>query len=211
MTGGRMTVDEIFTRFPRIETPRLVLRQIAARDAAAIFATFADPETMAFYGEEPHRTIEDAREHIRELDGWYARHEGIRWGITRRDDATDEVIGSCGLFKFDEDAHRAEVGYELRRAFWRQGIMREALGALLAFAFDALELHRVEAVVDDGNAASQGLLGALGFAHEGALRQRFFFRGRYWDEHYYGLLRDDWQRDHPTGQADDVVRRPPGA
>lgn len=205
-----MTIDDLFIRFPRLETPRLVLRRIEARDAAAIFATFSDPETMAFYGEDAHRSLEDAREHVRALDGWYARREGIRWGITRRGDATgdatgdgadggtDEVIGSCGLFTFDEEARCAELGYELRRAYWRQGIMREALGALLAFAFNSLELHRVEAVVDDGNTRSQGLLVALGFTHEGMLRQRFWFRERFWDEHYYGLLRDEWQRAHPA-------------
>ena len=209
-----MAVDGLFTNFPRLATPRLVLRQIEMRDAAAIFATFSDPETMAFYGDEPHRSLEDAREHVRALDGWYARREGIRWGITRRDDSADEVLGSCGLFIFDDGLRRAEVGYELRRAYWRQGIMREALAALLDFAFQTLELHRVEAVVDDGNARSQRLLGALGFAHEGTLRQRFFFRDRFWDEHYYGLLRDDWRRAHPASAGErpaGPATPPPGA
>src|SRR5579864_5373540 len=117
-----MTIDEMFERFPRIETPHLILRQIELRDAEALFATFSDEETMQFYGDLPHRTLEDSRELIRIQHEWYARHEGIRWGITRKGDDTDTVIGSCGLFKFDEGGHRAETGYELRRAYWRQGI-----------------------------------------------------------------------------------------
>ncbi len=71
--------------------------------------------------------------------------------------------------------------------------MREALGAMLTFAFDEMDLRRVEAVVDDGNARSQGLLRTLGFTHEGTLRQRFYVRDRFWDEHYFGLLREEWQ------------------
>lgn len=186
-----MTVDAIFTTFPRIETPHLILRQIIPDDAVALFATFSDEAVMEFYGQEPHRSVDDTREQIRQLQGWYARREGIRWGITRGGD--DTVIGSCGLYLFDEGFHRAEIGYELGRAYWRQGIMREALGAMLTFAFAGTGLRRIEAVVESGNERSQALLHTLGFTHEGTLRQRFFFRDRFWDEHYFGLLREEWQ------------------
>jgi len=53
-------------------------------------------------------------------------------------------------------------------------------------------LHRIEAVTDDINERSKGLLRKLGFTHEGTLRLRFYFRGRFWDEHYFGLLKDEW-------------------
>ena len=187
-----MNLDPAFDSFPRLETPRLILRQIQLADAEALFATFSDEAVMEFYGDLPHRTVEDSHELVRRQHEWYARREGIRWGITRKGE--DVVIGSCGLFKFDEEARRAETGYELGRAYWRQGIMSEALGALLTFAFASLWLHRIEAVVDDANERSKGLLRSLGFVHEGTLRQRFFFRGRFWDEHYFGLLHDEWRR-----------------
>jgi [ribosomal protein S5]-alanine N-acetyltransferase len=188
-----MTLDEAFARFPCLETPRLVLREIQPADADALFTTFSDEQVMAFYGHLPHRTVDDSRALIRQLQEWYARREGIRWGITCRQDDGDEVIGSCGFYSFDEGHHRAETGYELRRACWRQGIMREALGAILTFAFDSLALNRVEAVVDDVNEPSKALLRTLGFTHEGTLRQRFYFRDRYWDEHYFGLVCGEWR------------------
>lgn len=187
-----MPIDAIFTTFPVIATEHCILRQIQLEDAAAIFATFSDEAVMEFYGDVPHRTIEDSRELIRRQHHWYGERSGIRWGITRRGE--DEVIGSCGFHNFDEGFHRAETGYELRQAFWRQGIMREALSAILTCAFDTMELHRVEAVVDDVNERSKGILRALGFSHEGTLRQRFFFRDRFWDEHYFGLLKAERQR-----------------
>ncbi|HLY31403.1 MAG TPA: GNAT family protein [Ktedonobacterales bacterium] len=186
-----MTIDEVFTRFPRLETPRLILRQIEPHDTEALFATFSDEAVMEFYGDLPHRTLDDSRDLIRRQQGWYARREGIRWGITRKGD--DEVIGSCGFFHFDEGFHRAETGYELRQAYWRQGVMREALTAIITFGFDEMGLQRIEAIIDDANAASKGVLRSLGFTHEGTLRKRFFFRDQLWDEDYYGLLRDEWQ------------------
>ncbi len=184
-------LDVIFTRVPQIETPRLVLREIRASDADATFATFSDAQTMEFYGEAPHQSVEESRALIRAIADWYARRQGIRWGITRR--GADEVIGSCGLFKFDEGFSRAETGYELRRAYWRQGIMAEAMRGLLGFGFGAMGLHRIEASVDGANERSQGLLRKLGFTHEGTLRQRFAWQGRFIDEHYFGLLRDEWR------------------
>lgn len=195
-----MSAPDCFTTFPRLETPRLVLRQIQSSDAAAIFATFSDPAVMRFYGDPPHTTLADTQDLISRQQGWYARREGIRWGITRRGE--DVVIGSCGLFRFDETFRTAETGYELRRDLWRQGIMREAMTALLGYAFRATDLHRVEAVVNGGNDASAALLVALGFRHEGTLRERFWFAGRVYDELNFGLLRADWEQrtsPQPTG------------
>lgn len=71
--------------------------------------------------------------------------------------------------------------------------MREALGAIITYAFTATALHRIEAVVNGGNEPSQALLLSLGFTHEGALRQRFYFANRYWDDLYFGLLKDEWR------------------
>jgi ribosomal-protein-alanine N-acetyltransferase len=186
-----MDAPEMFTRFPTLETPRLLLRQIAPRDAESLFTTFSDPAVMEFYGDPPHRSIEDSRDLIQRQQRWYAQCEGIRWGVTLK--GADAVIGSCGFFLFDEEFRRAEMGYELARAYWRQGIMREALGAIITYAFTNTDLHRIEAVVNGANEPSKAFLLALGFTLEGTLRQRFSFANRYWDDLYFGLLKDEWR------------------
>jgi ribosomal-protein-alanine N-acetyltransferase len=187
-----MAATDAFTQFPRLETPRLSLRQITMEDADALFATFSDPAVMEFYGELPYTSLEEARDLIRRQQHWFAEKEGIRWGITRKGE--DVVIGSCGLFRFDEGFRRAICGYELNQAEWRQGIMSEALTVMLDYAFGPMDLHRVEAVVDDVNEKSKALLRKLGFTQEGTLRQRFYFRERFLDEHYFGILRDEWKQ-----------------
>jgi RimJ/RimL family protein N-acetyltransferase len=70
--------------------------------------------------------------------------------------------------------------------------MTEAVSAILTYGFDFLGLHRVEAIIDIANERSQGLLLKLGFSYEGNLRQRYFFRDQFEDEHYFGLLRNEW-------------------
>jgi ribosomal-protein-alanine N-acetyltransferase len=186
-----MGVPEMFARFPTLETSRLLLRQILPGDAEALFATFSDETVMEFYGDPAHQSVEDSRDLIRRQQEWYARREGVRWGVTLKGERA--LIGSCGFFLFDEEFRRAEMGYELARAYWRRGIMREAARAIISYGFGAARLHRIEAVVNGGNEPSTALLRSLGFVHEGTLRQRYYLADRYWDEQYFGLLRDDWR------------------
>jgi ribosomal-protein-alanine N-acetyltransferase len=122
----------------------------------------------------------------------YIQREAIRWGITLKGE--DRVIGSCGFHHFGSHFRHAETGYELNRAFWGKGIMTEATSAILTYGFAELELHRVEAIIDIANERSRGLLLKLGFTYEGNLRQRYFFRDRFEDEHYFGLLKNEWHR-----------------
>jgi ribosomal-protein-alanine N-acetyltransferase len=190
-----MSLDRMFTTFPTLTTERLLLRRIQLEDARDLFAIFSDEEVMEFYGHLPHKSIEDSRALIHQQHKWYEQREGIRWGITLRGE--DKVLGSCGFYLFDLEARRAETGYELKRSCWRQGIVSEAMTAILNYAFTELDLHRVEAVVDDVNERSKGLLRKLGFTHEGTLRERFYFRGRFLDEHYFGLLKDEWRDGGP--------------
>jgi ribosomal-protein-alanine N-acetyltransferase len=185
-----MTVDAAFTQFPTLTTNRLLLRQILPGDAEALFAILSDEESMEFYGDEPQQSLDETQELIRQIQIRYARRKALRWGITLQDN--DRLIGSCSLFHFDEGFNRAEAGYELNRAFWGKGIMTEAMSAILTYGFSDLGLHRIEALIDIANERSKGLLLKLGFTYEGYLRQRFPFRDRFEDEHYFGLLKDEW-------------------
>jgi [ribosomal protein S5]-alanine N-acetyltransferase len=185
-----MTIDTAFTNFPNLTTNRLLLRQIQPDDAEALYATFSDQEVMEFYGHEPHQSLDDSHELISRIQTRYAQRESIHWGITLSGE--DRVIGTCSFHRFDAGFHYAETGYELNRAFWGRGIMYEAMSAILTYGFTELGLHRVEAVIDNLNERSKGLLLKLGFTYEGNLRQRYFFRDRFEDEYYFGLLRDEW-------------------
>lgn len=185
-------IDAAFTHFPSLTTNRLYLRQLQLKDANELFATFSDEEAMQFNGHEPHRSLDETRRLIEQIGTRYVRRESIRWGITLKGE--DSVIGSCSFHHFDAGFHRAEIGYELNRAFWRHGLMTEAMSAILTYGFTELGLHRVEAIIDMANEPSKKLLLKLGFSYEGNLRQRYVFRDGFEDEHYFGLLQNEWLR-----------------
>ncbi len=188
-----MSIDEAFTHFPTLTTNRLLLRQLRATDAEAIFAMRSDPVGMEFMGQEPHQTVEETQKLIQRLHTFYEQHNSLFWGVTLKGE--DTVIGTCALFSFNFDFHYAETGYDLHRDYWGKGIASEAMSAVLTYSFTELGLHRIEADVAPDNTRSKNLLLKLGFTFEGNLRQRYYFRGQYEDEYYFGLLKDEWLRE----------------
>ena len=177
---------------PRLETARLVLRALEPRDAEALFAIFADAEAMRYWSGPPWTDMAEARAMIeRERDG-VATRTSLRWGIATRD--RDVVIGTPTLFSFHAQCRRAEIGYILNREHWGRGVMNEALGAVIDWAFGTLRLHRIEADIDPRNARSVRALERLGFVREGLLRERWRVGDEVSDSVMMGLLEREWGR-----------------
>ncbi len=178
-----------FNAFPSLTTERLLLRQPRLEDAPALFAIKSDPQVTAHYGQEPHAEVADTQAWVERLRLDFETYQALFWCLARPDD--DIAIGAGGFWNFNSSHHCAEIGYELHPEYWCRGLMGEALRAMLDFGFERLCLHRIEANPLEGNAASQRLLGKLGFQLEGRLRQRHYFRGAYLDQLYFGLLKDE--------------------
>jgi ribosomal-protein-alanine N-acetyltransferase len=185
-----MSIDTAFTHFPSLTTKRLHLRQIQPSDAQALFAIFSDPQVMQFYGHELYQSLAEAQEFIALTQSRYDQRQALRWGITFHGE--EKLLGTCSFHRFGPDFRRVETGYDLDRSFWGKGIMTEAMTAVLTYGFSDLNLHRIEAVIDIANDRSKALLLKLGFTYEGNLRQRYSFRDTFEDEHYFGLLKDEW-------------------
>lgn len=187
-----MTTASIFDTFPTLETPRLRLRRILPSDAAEWLKVWTNPDVMRYLAdfEGGVATLKDMNGLVAWADGIFARETGLRWAITLKPD--DTLIGSCGFHLYSAANRCAEIGYELNRDFWRQGIMSEAVAAILRFGFGPMNLHRIEANVTEGNEGSAGLLRHLGFTYEGAWREREYLRGHWYDLWQFGLLEDEF-------------------
>jgi ribosomal-protein-alanine N-acetyltransferase len=76
------------------------------------------------------------------------------------------MIGTCSFERFSED-RRGEVGFDLAHDWWGQGLMAEALRAIMDYGFEVLKLKAVYAITDPGNYRALRLLKRLGFLLEG--------------------------------------------
>ena len=136
--------------------------------------------------------LAQARRLVRDIRAGYRSGESLQFGIERLDDRL--LIGTCSLFHFYPACRRAELGYMLGRRYWGAGLMHEALQRLLTYAFDELDLARLEADIDPRNTNSARTLERLGFVKEGHMRERWIVAGAVSDSDVYGLLRREWKR-----------------
>jgi len=122
--------------------------------------------------------------------------------------ATDGAITGAAILSqiFYGAFQNAYLGYYIGAPFAGQGYAAEGVGLALDYAFGPLRLHRVEANIQPGNAASLALVRRLGFAHEGFSRRYLFIDGDWRDHERFAILAEEWRQGEPRG-----AQKPPPA
>jgi [ribosomal protein S5]-alanine N-acetyltransferase len=174
-----------------ITTETLLLRFLSDADLPAAFDIFSHPEVMRYWSYPPWTDRSQARQWLEKVQEGYSTRTDLQLGIERRADGV--LVGTCTLFQFHTASRRAEIGYVLGRPYWGSGYMHNALQALLRYAFQTLDLNRLEADIDPRNLASARTLERLGFQKEGYLRERWIVNDEVSDTYLYGLLSREWQ------------------
>lgn len=178
--------------FPVLETDRLVLREIVADDAPALFEIHGDPEMMRWFGADPLQDLDAAVGLVNVFASWRAlANPGVRWALQIKE--TNALVGTCGLFGWNRNWHKCTLGYELSRGAQGKGLMQEAISATLSWGFQNMELNRIEAQVHPSNSASLKSVRRMGFTEEGCLREVGYWGGKFHDLLQFSLLRKEWE------------------
>jgi RimJ/RimL family protein N-acetyltransferase len=148
-------------RIPRLETPRLTLREYRMADFDAFAAHLADEQTMAFLGGGLDRRTA-WRIFGANTAGWVLQGAGW-WAVERRESGA--LVGNVGAF-FREGWPDIELGWNTFRDGWGQGIAGEAAAEVLRYLFEERGESTVTAFVDPSNARSLRVAAALGMAYE---------------------------------------------
>lgn len=188
--GGQLLTGLIV---PVLETERLMLRAPQPGDLAQFLDINGDDEVTRYLPYPTWKSMDDAW-------AWYHRMHGlIAQGTIAYDvvieKASGQVVGGVLLRDLDGDPGKLEVGYVLGRAHWGKGLMREAVRAMIDYAFEKPAMRRIEAHIDGRNFGSQRLVESLGFQREAVLRDHWLDKGEVSDSLIYGLLRREWTKD----------------
>ena len=163
-------------------------------DAALYAAAFReDPELGARLGAEQDP---DEGSVLAGVEGQGRRAEdgrGIELAIA--EPTSDAFCGAVTLHSFDWHSRRCEVGFWVVPAARGRGVGSGAVALALSWAFQDLDLLRIEMTTTPENPAVPALARRLGFSHEGVLRARNIERGRRVDIVWFGLLREEWARE----------------
>lgn len=110
------------------------------------------------------------------------------------DRENDRHIGNIKIDSFDWISRVGEMGILIgNRDYWGKGIGQEACTLLLTYAFETLNLRKVELCVFSNNPGARRLYEKIGFQLEGTLREHVFRNGEYADKHYMGIFQHEFK------------------
>ena len=176
--------------FPVLETERLILRSIEDSDVTRLAELANDPDISRGLSSMPYPyTLDVAKEWVVKCRQDYLDNEVLHFAIS--DKSHKSFMGMVDLDMCYAHNH-ATAGYWIAKPYWSQGYVPEALHAAMRFAFESLEVHRINAVHFHTNPASGRVLQKVGMLHEGISRQHFLKNGSYYDLHDWGILREEF-------------------
>jgi [ribosomal protein S5]-alanine N-acetyltransferase len=174
---------------PTIEWASLRLRGLESKDAASLLEYLTDPIVVE-HTSYPVQNLGTIEALIASAKRGYAERSSCKWALARASD--DALIGTCGFNSWAPEHASAELAYELAPQYWGMGLMSQAVGVVVEWAFATAGFNRLHAIVMVSNSRSSRLLGRAGFRCEGALRSYRIARGVPRDFWIYSLLRDQW-------------------
>ncbi|MEJ6005515.1 GNAT family protein [Paucibacter sp. AS339] len=181
----------------QIITERLLLRAPSAALAPAIldfelrnqahFAPWGPAQAPSFF--EPQALAE----RLSRAEQDFAAGTALRYWFSRSE-TPSHLIGQINLTQLSRGPFQnAMLGYSLDAQSLGQGLMNEALRALIQLAFDQpVRLHRIQAAVRPENTPSLAVLRRLGFELEGLSRRYLFIDGAWRDHQVFALLNPTW-------------------
>lgn len=168
-----------------LETERLKIRRYALDDLEELIEMRSDPDVYRYLG-GPER--QNPAEITKRLNFYIDCYEKFSFGMCAMIwKETGENIGGSGLQPL-EDTGEIEVGYSLKKNFWRMGIGYECASAWLRYGFENAGLERIVAVADEANTGSWRIMEKCGMTFE---KKEFHYN---MECKFYAVSKDEWQR-----------------
>ena len=173
-----------------IETSRLILRRFTLEDVQAMYRNWASDPAVTKYLKWPTHADEEVSRAV--LSDWlshYGEESYYHWAIVPKD--FGQPIGSIAAVHIHDRVGKVEIGYCMSKNWWHQGIMTEALNAVIDFFFEEVGANRVEACHDPNNPNSGAVMKKCGMTYEGTQRQASFNNQGICDLSWYAILSSD--------------------
>ncbi|MBR6381585.1 MAG: GNAT family N-acetyltransferase [Lachnospiraceae bacterium] len=178
----------------QLETDRLILRRFRKEDARAAYENWTSDDRVTKFLTWPTHSSVEVSEYV--VSDWAGRYEDERfyqWAIVPKGNG-DRPIGSISAVKVIDPVDTVHIGYCIGYDWWHQGIMPEALHALIRFFFEEVKANRIEAVHDVNNPNSGRVMAKCGMQYEGTHREAGRNNQGICDECFYAILQKDWEQ-----------------
>ena len=182
-----------------LETERLILRQWKESDLEDFYAYASVPGVGEMAGWHHH----ESRETSQKILDSFIKEKHVFAVVCRK---SQKVIGSLGLhpsWANEEEVYKhlrqKEIGYVLSKAYWGMGLIPEAVGKVLEYCFENLDLEAVTVGHFKSNDQSRRVIEKCGFRFVKTDTFEAKQLGKAFENLNYILLRDEWRgRDSRT-------------
>jgi len=149
---------------PKLETARLLLREIYPDDVEAVFQCWMQDEDVSRYMcWKASSDMNEAKKFVEFELGNLENDAWNRWIIVLKE--TSEIIGTCLIF-FNNDENNWDISYNLGKRFWGKGYTSEAMSRVMQYAVETMKIEECIAVHAVENPASGRIIQKLGFRYE---------------------------------------------
>ncbi|WP_105113757.1 GNAT family N-acetyltransferase [Streptococcus suis] len=156
-----MTLWTRLAQFACFETERLVLRPFSYEDGENFFEIVSNPENLPFI----FPALEDKNLALATMVEKFMRSPLGNWALV--DKVSGRMIGALCFEKLDDRQMTAELSYFLKKDYWGQGLMTEAVKNLVFLAFYEIGLKELVIITHEENVASQTVARKSGFVQVG--------------------------------------------
>ena len=187
----REKIYRLFSRMPTLTTERLLLRPMSTLDAYDMYEYSCREDLTEFLLWSPHPSVSYTRDYLAYVESRYATCDFYDWAVVLQ--SSGKMIGTVGFTKIDAPHNSAEIGYVINPEYHRLGLGFEAAERIVAFGFEKLELHRIEAKFMKGNDSSLHVMEKLGMKFEGVARKAVCVNGIYKDVGTCAIICDEFK------------------
>lgn len=179
-----------YAEFENLKTPRLLLRKITMEDAELFYTRLGSSEAVTRYMLfQPHGDISESEASIEKALARCEAGTAYRWAM---DLPGEGLIGIIDLLRFDEENSACSFAYMIGQDYWGKGYGTEAVKTVFGFAFEKMELQRIEADHMAENPASGAVMRKAGMRYLRTDIAKYEKNGVLHDAPVYAITRQEW-------------------
>ncbi len=175
--------------------PQATLREPRLADAGALFAHLTTPPVTRFISTPP-ASVQGFERFITWVQNERRSGRHVCYAIVPH--GADEAVGLIQVREIEAGFGTAEWGFALSAAYWGSGLFMSTALQVLDFAFQVMQIHRMEARASVSNGRGNGVLQKLGAVPEGILRQAFSNDALRTDQVLWAIISNDWLEKRPA-------------
>jgi ribosomal-protein-alanine N-acetyltransferase len=180
-----------FTPFPIIETKNLTLRRMNYDDMNHLFEMRKDPRMNEHTDTKLEENIDETKAYIDKMNKGIDDNKWIIWAIEHKGEK--KLIGTISIWNINAEEKSAELGYGITPEYQGQGLMKEALLAVVEYGFKDMRLKALEAYTEENNIKSIKLLDSCNFIEVNRVDDEGFFNKRIYHMIVYRLENSNYK------------------